>query len=118
MFSTLRDRVKSMQRFRVEISLLLILLLFGVPMSILIPPGAGYDEEDHLIRVWELSAFSLLPGQMSPQELRYPIMFRDLAYRQQANAGIIDKDFWRQNVWLSLSERGFVRRELVTKSAY
>ena len=35
-------------------------------MIILIPPGAGYDEEDHLVRVWELSTFSLIPGQTLP----------------------------------------------------
>jgi len=118
MLSPFMTRMKNAHISGVELIFVLILLIFGIPMILLIPPGAGYDEEDHLIRVWELSAFSLLPGQMSPQELRYPIMFRDLAYRQQANAGIIDKDFWRQNVGLSLSERGFVRRELVTKSAY
>src|SRR5215216_2244990 len=118
MFSSLRDRVKNTQRSRVEISLLLILLLFGVPMSILIPPGAGYDEEDHLVRVWELSAFSLIPGQMSPQELRYPTVFRDFAYRQQGSSGVIGPDFWQSYARAPIYEQGFVRREIDTKSVY
>jgi len=105
-------------RPKVEIFFLLTLLVFGVPMILLIPPGAGYDEEDHLVRVWELSAFSLIPGQLSAQELRYPAMFRDLAYRQQANSGLIDSDFWVKYARTPLDEHGFVRRELKTKSVY
>jgi uncharacterized membrane protein len=102
----------------VEFSLLLILLLFGMPMILLIPPGAGYDEEDHLVRIWELSAFSFIPGQLSPQELRYPTVFRDFAYRQQGSTGIIDADFWQSYARAALEERGFVRREIDTKSVY
>src|SRR5687767_2886193 len=96
MFSSLKNRLKIAHVSRVEIFLLLILLLFGVPMIMLIPPGAGYDEEDHLVRVWELSAFSLIPGRMSPQELRYPIVFRDFAYRQQGSTGVISSEFWHR----------------------
>jgi len=102
----------------VEVLLLLMLLLFGVPMILLIPPGAGYDEEDHLVRVWELSALSFVPGQMSPQELKYPTVFRDFAYRQQGSTGIIDSDFWQSYARAAVYERGFVRREIDTKSVY
>lgn len=102
----------------VEISFLLILLLFGLPMILLIPPGAGYDEEDHLVRVWELSALSFIPGQMPPQELRYPTVFRDFAYRQQGSTGIIDSGFWQSYARAAVYERGFVRREIDTKSVY
>ena len=108
----------SRNREKVEIFFLLMLLIFGLPMILLIPPGAGYDEEDHLVRVWELSAFSLIPGQLSAQELRYPAIFRDLAYRQQANSGLIDSDFWVTYAHTPLAEHGFVRRELKTKSVY
>jgi uncharacterized membrane protein len=103
---------------KVETFFLLMLLFFGLPMIFLIPPGAGYDEEDHLVRVWELSAFSFLPGQLSAQELRYPATFRDLAYRQQANSGLIDSDFWVTYAHTPLDAHGFVRRELKTKSVY
>jgi uncharacterized membrane protein len=118
MLSSLKDRGKNAHLSRVELSLILILLLFGVPMIVLIPPGAGYDEEDHLVRVWELAKFSLIPGKLSPQELNYPIVFRDMAYRQQGSAGIIDSDFWQAYGRATLDERGFVRREIDTKSVY
>ena len=118
MLSLLRNRVKNTQLSRVEVSVFLLLLFFGVPMILLIPPGAGYDEEDHLVRVWELSAFSFIPGQMSPQEMKYPTVFRNFAYRQQGSAGVIDSDFWQRFARASLYEDGFVRRELDTKSVY
>ena len=44
MLSSLRDRVKNAHLSSVELFLILILLLFGVPMIVLVPPGAGYDE--------------------------------------------------------------------------
>ena len=118
MVSTSSSRVRNAQLTKVEITFLLTLLVFGLPMIVLIPPGAGYDEEDHLIRVWELSAFSFLPGQMSPQEMKYPTLFRDLAYRQQANAGIIDWNFWKAYAHAPLYEHGIVHRDLKTKSVY
>jgi len=118
MFSLLRTRVKNAHISKAEISLLLILVIFGVPMVILIPPGAGYDEEDHLARVWELSAFSFIPGQLSPQEMQYPTLFRDFAYRQQGSTGTIRADFWQKYGRASLYEHGFVHREINTKSVY
>jgi len=118
MLSSLKTRVKNTHISRVEIFLLVILLIFGVPMVLLTPPGAGYDEEDHLVRVWELSAFSFIPAQLSAQEMKYPIVFRDLAYRQQAVAGIIDADFWQRYSGTSLYERGYVHRKINTKSVY
>src|SRR5688572_12847468 len=102
----------------IEIFLILTSLIFGIPMILLIPPGAGYDEEDHQVRVWELSALSIIPGQLSPQELRYPTVFRDFAYRQQGSTGVIDSEFWQTYIPAALYERGFVRREIDTKSVY
>src|SRR5687768_7999873 len=112
MLSSLMTRVKNAQISKVEISLLILLLVFGTPMIVLIPPGAGYDEEDHLIRVWELSVFSFIPGQMSPRDMQYPTLFRDFAYRQQGTSGILDAEFWQRYIQASLYEYGFVRREL------
>ena len=118
MLSPIRIRLKNAHISRVEGFLILIILTFGIPTVLLIPPGAGYDEEDHLVRVWELAALSFIPAQMSAREMRYPIMFRDLAYRQQSVAGIVDPDFWQRYAGTSLYERGYVHREINTKSVY
>lgn len=118
MLSSLATRVKNAHISKVEISCLFFIFLFGLPMIVLIPPGAGYDEEDHLVRVWELSASSFIPGQMSPQEMKYPTVFRDFAYRQQRSTGIIEAGFWQKYARASLYEYGFVHREINTKSVY
>src|SRR5512134_637159 len=106
MLSSIKDRVQNIRLAKVEVALILLLLLFGIAMIVLIPPGAGYDEEDHLVRVWELSAFSYIPGQLSPQEMKYPTLFRDFAYRQQGSTGIIDADFWQRYAGVALYEYG------------
>ena len=118
MLASRKDTVKSAYVSKVEVTLFLVLLLFGIPMIVLIPPGAGYDEEDHLVRVWELSAFSFLPGQMSPQEMKYPMLYRDFAYRQQGSTGILDAEFWQRYRRAPFYQYGFVRREINTKSVY
>lgn len=118
MLSSIKDRVRNVHVSRIEITLLVVLLMFGIPMIVLIPPGAGYDEEDHLVRVWELSAFSIVPGQLSPQEMKYPTLYRDFAYRQQGSTGILDDEFWQKYARASFYEYGFVRRELDTRNVY
>lgn len=117
MFSRLKAAIQAVSISKEEIFLLIIVLVFGIPMILLIPPGAGYDEEDHLVRVWEISAFSFIPGEMSAREMQYPRIFRDFAYRHQPG-GIIDSDFWQEYSKASLYERGAVSGELNTKSVY
>ena len=117
-YAQLRTIANQISISKVEIFLISILLAFGIPMVLLIPPGAGYDEEDHLVRVWEMSGFSFIPGELSAGELNYPTIFRDLAYRHQASTGIIESDFWQRYGSLSLDERGHVHRDINTKSTY
>jgi len=117
MFSLLKTRVKNSHVSKVEIFLILTLLIFGIPMILWIPPGAGYDEEDHLVRVWEMSALSFIPGQIPAQEMKYPKIFRDFAYRQRTS-GIIDSDFRQRYSGVSLYQYGYVSREIDTKSVY
>ena len=113
----LKSMVNNVRISRIEILLCALLLIFGIPMLLLIPPGAGYDEEDHLVRVWEMSAFSFIPGQIPPQEMEYPKIFRDFSYRQRVS-GIIDKDFRREYYAASLYQFGSVSRDIDTKSVY
>ena len=117
MLSLLKTRVKNAHVSKAEIFLILALLIFGVPMILSIPPGAGYDEEDHLVRVWEMAAFSFIPGQIPAQEMRYQKIFRDFAYRQRTS-GIIGSDFRQRYSGASLYQYGYVSREIDTKSIY
>ena len=116
-YTRLRSMVNNVRISGIEILLFTILLTFGIPMLLLIPPGAGYDEEDHLVRVWEMSAFSFIPGQIPAQEMKYPKIFRDFSYRQRVS-GIIDRDFRQEYYDASLYQSGSVSRDIDTKSVY
>ena len=116
-YTRLRSMANNIRISGIEMLLFAILLTFGIPMLLLIPPGAGYDEEDHLVRVWEMSAFSFIPGQIPAQEMKYPKIFRDFAYRQRVS-GIIDADFRQEYYGASLYQYGSVSREIDTKSVY
>jgi uncharacterized membrane protein len=118
MLPLLKTKAKTMHTSGAEIFLVLILLTFGVPMVLLIPPGAGYDEEDHLVRVWELSSLSFIPGQIPAKEMKYPKIFREIAYRHSAVNGIVDPQFWRTYAGVPLNEHGYVSNEINTKSVY
>ena len=116
-YTRLKSMVNNVRISGIEILLFAILLAFGIPMLLLIPPGAGYDEEDHLVRVWEMSAFSFIPGQIPPQEMKYPKIFRDFSYRQRVS-GIIDTDFRQEYYDAGLYQFGSVSRDIDTKSVY
>ena len=116
-YTRLKSMANNIRISGVEILLIAILLAFGIPMLLLIPPGAGYDEEDHLVRVWEMSAFSFIPGQIPPEEMKYPKIFRDFSYRQRVS-GIIDTDFRQEYYEAGLYEFGSVSRDIDTKSVY
>ena len=114
---TIKSYIEKINISTVETFLFFVVLTIGIPMVLLIPPGAGYDEEDHLVRVWELASLSFIPGQIPPQEMQYPKIYRDFAYRHQPGR-LVDEDYWQKYRDASLYEYGHVTRELNTKSVY
>lgn len=51
--------------FKPEGVFLLLSILIGGGFTILIPYGAGFDEEQHVIRIYDLAAWNWLPNQHS-----------------------------------------------------
>lgn len=49
--------------FKPEIIFVVISLLFGIVFSIAIPYGAGFDEETHLVRIFDISGGNLIPNR-------------------------------------------------------
>jgi hypothetical protein len=45
-----------------EVFVVVVLLVFGSFLAFRIPLGAGFDEETHLLRIWEMSAFEWIPN--------------------------------------------------------
>lgn len=46
---------------------LLVALTFGVVFAVFIPYGAGFDEEQHVIRIYDIASGKFLPNQPDPQ---------------------------------------------------
>ena len=42
-------------------------LVFGVLFCVFVPYGAGFDEEQHVARIYDISGFHLLPNRNSPE---------------------------------------------------
>lgn len=60
------------------------LIPLGCLMSFLLPLGAGYDEEAHLARAWEMTAFSFVPNtRLGTEGFPYPAAFREIFYPRE-----------------------------------
>jgi uncharacterized membrane protein len=63
---------------------LLVGILVGGAFCIFIPFGAGFDEETHLARIWEISSLHLLPNDSGRQNAAFfPGTFLQLSYQRR-----------------------------------
>ncbi|MCE1254536.1 MAG: DUF2142 domain-containing protein [Anaerolineae bacterium] len=58
------------------------------------PIGAGFDEDTHLGRIWEMSKGVMIPNQYLSQGPYYPYAFYQLSYRQDVNLTPISWQTW------------------------
>ncbi len=70
---------------RPDLVFLLVALTFGVLFAVFIPYGAGFDEEEHVIRIYDIAAGNFLPNQPDPQsgKLFVPIDFLRYSYQRR-----------------------------------
>ncbi len=73
---------------------MLVILLAGLLAVIVTPFGAGFDEETHLARIWEMSAGVPLPNALLGEGEHYPRAFYDLSYRQYKNLTPVSREMW------------------------
>ena len=91
-----------------ELYLILVLLVFGTAATFLLPVSGGYDEEEHLIRVWEMSDYTFLPNQSLGNELPFPRVYWEMSYRRDPLVRSVPPDFWQQFGRLSLDSMDYV----------
>lgn len=84
--------------FKPEKFFLTLALLSGIIACFLIPIGAGFDEDTHVARIWEMSGFTMLPNQMYVTGPHLPSIFYELSYRQKFIIEPVGLDFWQQNL--------------------
>src|SRR4030065_1580681 len=101
-----------------EVFVLVVLIVFGSFLSFKIPLGAGFDEETHLLRVWEMSAFKWIPNSRLSTDMHFPAFYWDNSYRRQAILDPVDPGFWRNDASTPIDGTGFVHENLTTRSVY
>ncbi|HQF62162.1 MAG TPA: DUF2142 domain-containing protein [Anaerolineaceae bacterium] len=104
--STFEDMQYSQRfkRFAPDVFFLWVGVVFGILMCVLIPYGAGFDEETHLVRIYDLSGFNLIPNRSAPEGTIAPITFFSLSYQrryfQDSAIDLLQKDqFLKKNDW-------------------
>ena len=101
-----------------EVYLLLALLLFGGAACLLLPVGGGYDEETHLIRVWEMSSLTFLPNEKLGNEMPFPAVYWEMSYRRPFIVRAVEPGFWEKYKSLSLDAHDYIYGEVETRSVY
>jgi uncharacterized membrane protein len=102
----------------VELFVICVLLILGGYMVFTVPLGAGFDEETHLLRVWEMSAFYWIPNEKLGDDMHFPAIYWDFSYRRQAILEPIDPKFWHEYENVPIDGLGFVDAKLTTRSVY
>ena len=102
--------------FTPEKIFLLLGFVFGILFCIAIPYGAGFDEEQHVARIYDISGFHFLPNRNSPEGTISYNDFVSLSYQRryyQTPAG----DLFSKNIFLKPVDRNHMAA-FPTRSIY
>ncbi len=103
---------------RVEIFVILTILIAGTYIALTTPFGAGFDEETHLVRIWQMSALSFIPNEKVGQDMPYPAIYHNLSYRRDAIIRPVEDNFWATNGDLPLDAQDYIYTAMPTRSVY
>jgi uncharacterized membrane protein len=101
-----------------EIYLVVVLLIVGSVTALATPIGGGWDEETHVIRVYELANLELVPNGVSLNKLPFPAIFWNLSYRRNPLVEPVPKDFWSTYGDLPIGGMKYIYSDLETRSVY
>lgn len=102
----------------VEIFVIVTILIAGTFIALATPFGAGFDEETHLVRIWQMSALSFIPNEKVGQDMPYPAIYHNLSYRRDALIRPVEDDFWGTYGNLSLDAQDYIYTAMPTRSVY
>lgn len=94
------------------------LLVVGSFLVFAIPFGAGWDEETHLIRAWEIASLEFIPNEVPRNELPYPAIYWRLSYRRAPLIRPVESGFWAEYGDMPLDGFDYIYSELETRSVY
>lgn len=115
--------LSSISKYRMSLSaperyLIFALVVFGFLTSLLMPISGGFDEETHLMRVWEMSALQFIPNQNLGIELPFPAVYWELSYRRQVFVRPVEAGLWQKYGSVALDEFDYVYQGVKTRSVY
>lgn len=93
-------------------------LFFGLACTLATPLSAGYDEETHFIRAWEMAHLYFVPNEQLGAKLPFPAIYWDLSYRRQPIVEAVEPGLWSKYGALPLDARDYVYANVVTRSVY
>jgi uncharacterized membrane protein len=101
-----------------EVYLILALLVFGLGACFLLPVSGGYDEETHLLRVWEMSALTFIPNEALGAGMPFPAVYWEMSYRRPFIVRAVEPDFWDKYGNLALEAHDYIYGSVETRSVY
>src|SRR3989304_4497694 len=101
-----------------EVFLIVTLLVLGIIVCFMLPIGGGFDEETHLARIWEMSAFVFVPNQGLGREMPLPTIFREISYRREVLVRAIDPEFLSKYAEMPIDGLDFTYGHIETRSVY
>jgi len=108
-----RPRLSSPEKF-----VILCLLAFGLVASLAIPLSAGYDEETHFIRAWEMAHLYFVPNEQLGAKLPFPSIYWELSYRRQPIVEPVTPGLWNKYGGLRMDAHDYVYANVETRSVY
>ncbi len=73
----------------------IISIITGLFAISFIPIGAGYDEDTHIARIWEISSGHLTPNSLLKNGAQFPFSFYEYSYRQKPVLERTTITYWR-----------------------
>ena len=101
-----------------EIYLILVLFIFGLVTCFLLPVSAGYDEETHLIRVWEMSGWTFIPNNPLGKGMPFPAVYWEMSYRRPFIVRPVEMDFLEKYQGLRVDAHDYIYGSVETRSVY
>ena len=109
----MRLRLTSPEKF-----VILCLLGFGLVASLAVPLSAGYDEETHFIRAWEMAHLYFVPNEQLGAKLPFPSIYWELSYRRQPIVQPVAPGLWTKYGGVRMDVHDYVYANVETRSVY
>ena len=103
---------------KAELYTIIVLLVFGLLAVFLLPISAGYDEETHLMRIWEMSDLEFIPNEALGKDMPFPTVYWEMSYRRPFIVRAVAPEFWETYRGLPINAHEYIYQGVETRSVY